>query len=67
LWGEVRTEREILPKVWKEGRKMNRKGDIPRYIIWFIVLMIILVLGLIIFYLGGLKIIQGFLENTIFG
>jgi len=46
---------------------MNRKGDIPRYIIWFIVLMIILVLGLIIFYLGGLKIIQGFLENTIFG
>jgi hypothetical protein len=46
---------------------MNRKGDVPRYIIWFIVLMIIVILGLIIFYKGGLEIIKGFLENEIFG
>jgi hypothetical protein len=43
------------------------KGDISRYIMWFIILLIIVVLGLIIFYKGGLSIIQGFLENKIFG
>lgn len=46
---------------------MNRKGDVSRYILWFIILLVVVVLGLIIFYLGGLKIIQGFLEHNIFG
>jgi hypothetical protein len=46
---------------------MNRKGDVSRYIMWFIILMVVIVLGLIIFYLGGINIIKGFLEHKIFG
>lgn len=46
---------------------MNGKGDVPRYILWFIILMIIVVLGLVLFYLGGINIIQGFVEHEIFG
>ncbi len=46
---------------------MNRKGEVSRYIMWFIIMLIIVVIGLIIFYTGGLNIIKGFLENKIFG
>lgn len=46
---------------------MSRKGDVPRYVIWFIIMMIIVVLGLIIFYLAGHNILQWFLEREIFG
>ena len=43
------------------------KGDVPRYILWLVIMMIVLIIGLVLFYLGGYNIIQGFLEYEIFG
>lgn len=45
---------------------MNIKGEVQNHILWFIVLLIIVVLGLILFYLGGFKIIKGLLEKIVF-
>lgn len=44
-----------------------KKGDTSRYILWFIVLLIIVILGLVIVYTGGLKILKIFFEKKIFG
>jgi hypothetical protein len=46
---------------------MRNKGDIPGYILWIVILMIVVVFGLILFYLSGSSIIQKFLENKVFG
>jgi hypothetical protein len=44
---------------------MNRKGS--EYILWIIILLIIIIIGLALFYFGGLKIIQSVLQQKLFG
>jgi len=38
---------------------MNRKGDVHRYIIWFVILLIIILLALALFYSSAISILKG--------
>ena len=38
---------------------MNRKGDVSRYIIWFIILMIVVILVIALFYSSAINLIKG--------
>ncbi|MEM5792777.1 MAG: hypothetical protein QXY45_00240 [Candidatus Aenigmatarchaeota archaeon] len=38
---------------------MNRKGDVDRYMIWFIVLLIVVLIVISLFYLSAINITRG--------
>lgn len=46
---------------------MNKKGDVGRYILWFIVLLIITIVLLALFYSTSIKMIEEILKQKIFG
>jgi len=46
---------------------MNKKGEVPRYILWFIILLIITVVILALFYSTAIELIKGILKQKLFG
>jgi len=47
--------------------QVNKRGDVLRYIIWFIVLLIFLIIALVLFYSSSIKLIKKIWEEHIFG
>ena len=42
---------------------MNRKGDVSRYMVWLIILLIVVILVLALFYSSAINILKGLVNG----